>query len=693
MILTFTGCGGSSSNSDDDSIPGSIYRVPANLFGASIAWERLGDKIMGNGDMITDRSFRTLDDGDDDTDTVWVKILNDGTVSMVINESEPGYSDPVNMESYTGYLHVEQSISDTAYNGVYQLLTGGVRSGEAYQVEFSSYGVSGNANVHVVIYDKDFNSIAMDTASQAINTTWTRHVVTLTPGVDEKIAIFGIYLFGKGNIKLDEVRLFEGDAIPYVKSDVKTKIQELGIKSLRWPGGTLVDWFNWKGSVGPMLSREETRCYRRFETPALGLHEFLNLCEELNIAPLIQVNVVDTPGSAADLVEYVLSPSTTTQGSIRKGNGRTEPWNAVYFEIGNEPPNPDNVPYNTIHEIEETAVDYAVRATLIASQMKAKASSLGKTIKVSGIAETSFQLPDWINPLPAIPEPTDPLYQGIQLLHMLHDWNTQAFVDNDLKDAVDFVHGHFYASRRYHSDQETNFRYIMSGGEVLRKTVEEKVTPHTGDLPIWITEYNVTFENEDGKILPEYFPYFRDYQSGLSIADMLITMIEEKYEGAHIWNLAQGGIFGMLLEVDGYAGWHLKPAGIVLKLLSVMAGEKRLAVSVSEPGSYLLTDCYGNVPSNLSYPLVSAVASENALTGKARVVIINRDYSDEKKAVIDLEGFTPGNAIKYTYSNIDLSANNETVPDTVKISEESIIIDDAFEVTVPKHSLIRIDFQ
>ncbi|PKL16331.1 MAG: hypothetical protein CVV49_16800 [Spirochaetae bacterium HGW-Spirochaetae-5] len=442
---------------------------------------------------------------------------------------------------------------------------------------------------------------------------------------------------------------------------MKTKIADLGVRSLRYPGGTLTDFFFWKDSIGSIEKRGEMMTYNTLETPVIGLHEFLNFCEANSITPLIQVNVLDTADNAADLVEYILGSSSTTQGAMRAANGRTNPWNATLFEIGNEP-----VSFYQGLTLSETGKNYAL-----------KASEIGVDIKLGGVTESAFQLADWMVS-----------GSGNDTLQMLYDWNSHVFTEGGLSSTTDFALGHFYSSRYWHDDTEKDYRWILSGGEVLRRTLAEKVKPHTGTLPIWITEYHVTVENSSNIIQPSYG---NDYQSGLAIADMLLMMMNNGVQGAYIHNLAQENCWGL---INYNQGWALRPAGHVFRLFSPAAGETRLSITTDSTDVYTIPapGGEGNVPLNLQYPLVSASATVNKTSGKPRVFIINRDYTTDKTVTINLEGFNPGNAEQYLYTNSLVSAHNETDPSTVGITQSSVVFSNPFTVTIPAHSCMRIDF-
>lgn len=659
-LVVFTGF-----SCNNNGYPGRANTVPPKIFGANLSWERLGDGAIEYGDMVWDRSFRAKSPDWEKTivDRWGVPGSNAGSVKW---NSDPGDINAAGGKDYTGY--VEFSSASAGYTGILQQLMAGVSKDAAYTVNFSSYGDGGTPAVDLFLYDSGFAQIG-SAGVNAANGSWTQHAVTITPTANADVCYLGMYLRNIGKVHIDEVRMARSGAGPVVTESYKERIRELGITSLRWPGGTLADWFYWRESVGARLSRGELRAYDRLETPALGLHEFLDLCGELDIEPLITINIFSSPADAAELVEYVLGSAATTQGALRAANGRTAPWNMKYFEIGNEPAES----YKGGGATENAGANYAALAKPIISAMKSRAAALGRDIRVSGIAEPNFQLADW---LPFIADP---------VVKLIYNWNAQVFdPSTGIGDDIDFVHGHYYSYRDYDADETPRFRNLMSGGTVLTRTLPEKIFPLTGSLPVWITEYHVVLENA-GVIQAAHT---LDFQSGLSVADFILSMMEGNVEAAFIWNLSQYGAFGM----TGASGARaIKPAGLVFRMLSPAAGEEKLDVIFASPGTCILSSGKGNIPAGQQYPLVTLLATRNASTGRPRIFALNRDYDIPRTITVTVKGFSSRRATRYLYENISLSANNEGLTPSVTVIQEEITVDNPLELTLGPRSFTRID--
>jgi alpha-N-arabinofuranosidase len=127
---------------------------------------------------------------------------------------------------------------------------------------------------------------------------------------------------------------------------------------LRMPGGNYLEGdhiserFDWKKTIGPLIDRAGHRSpWNYHSTDGMGLLEFLNWCQDLNMQPVLAVYAgyslrqehVD-PGpalepyvqDALDEIEYVTGDTSTKWGTERAKDGHPAPFPLNYVEIGNE---------------------------------------------------------------------------------------------------------------------------------------------------------------------------------------------------------------------------------------------------------------------------------------------------------------------------------------------------------------------
>lgn len=145
-----------------------------------------------------------------------------------------------------------------------------------------------------------------------------------------------------------------------LRTDLVQKIKELHPKFLRFPGGCIVEGFSpktamyFRNTVGPVWERPGHQLMWHYRSyTGLGFHEYLQLCEDLNMEPLYVINcgmtcqfrksvlmtgeaLQDMLQDALDAMEYAVGPVESKWGSLRAQMGHPAPFKLNYLEIGNE---------------------------------------------------------------------------------------------------------------------------------------------------------------------------------------------------------------------------------------------------------------------------------------------------------------------------------------------------------------------
>ena len=116
-------------------------------------------------------------------------------------------------------------------------------------------------------------------------------------------------------------------------------VKELGVSTIRYPGGNFVSGFRWEDSVGPVADRPRRLdlAWHSTETNEVGLHEFSKWLELVGSELMLAVNL-GTRGTleALDLLEYCNLPGGTARSEQRRANGREEPFDVRMWCLGNE---------------------------------------------------------------------------------------------------------------------------------------------------------------------------------------------------------------------------------------------------------------------------------------------------------------------------------------------------------------------
>ena len=190
---------------------------------------------------------------------------------------------------------------------------------------------------------------------------WTHLTATIRATSSVTRGRFALLTSNNGQLLVDVVSLF-----PYtwkgrkngLRRDLAQLLADLHPTFLRFPGGCYVEGtdalenaFRWKNTIGPIECRNGHQNvnwgYR--SSDGLGFDEYLQLCEDLNAAPMFVVNVglghdytvpladVDTlVQNTLDAIEYANGDASTTWGKKRIDNGHAAPYNLRFIEIGNE---------------------------------------------------------------------------------------------------------------------------------------------------------------------------------------------------------------------------------------------------------------------------------------------------------------------------------------------------------------------
>ncbi len=154
------------------------------------------------------------------------------------------------------------------------------------------------------------------------------------------------------------------------RQDVSQAVREMGVSTIRYPGGNYVSFADWKDGVGPKDQRP-TRpdfAWKSLESNQFGTEEFLNWCRSVNADPMLAVNLgTGTPKEACELVEF----TNLKRGSYwADKRAQKEPYGVKTWCLGNEMDGPwqaGQVPAN----------EYALKARAASRLMK----GLDPTIK------------------------------------------------------------------------------------------------------------------------------------------------------------------------------------------------------------------------------------------------------------------------------------------------------------------------
>lgn len=170
-------------------------------------------------------------------------------------------------------------------------------------------------------------------------------VLTESKGIINK-NIYGHFSEHIGGVFYDGLWVGEDSAVPNIRGFRKSLVESFKkIKPpvLRWPGGCFAETYNWLDGIGKRESRPTTvnwwyRDDSRTESNQVGTHEFADFCKLVGAEPYFAANITSTTAlEIRNWIEYCNFPQgLTSLSKLREENGSAEPFNVMYWGIGNE---------------------------------------------------------------------------------------------------------------------------------------------------------------------------------------------------------------------------------------------------------------------------------------------------------------------------------------------------------------------
>ncbi|MGW7405587.1 arabinosylfuranosidase ArfA [Streptomyces sp. NPDC054833] len=149
-----------------------------------------------------------------------------------------------------------------------------------------------------------------------------------------------------------------------LRTDVLELIRELGVTTVRYPGGNFVSGYKWEDSVGPVEDRpcRLDLAWHSTETNRFGLSEYIAFLRKIGpgAEPMLALNL-GTRGvaEALELQEYANHPSGTALSDLRAAHGDKDPFGIRLWCLGNEMDGPWQTGHKTAREYGRLAAETA----------------------------------------------------------------------------------------------------------------------------------------------------------------------------------------------------------------------------------------------------------------------------------------------------------------------------------------------
>ena len=419
--------------------------------------------------------------------------------------------------------------------------------------------------------------------------SWKKYEFEFCSTKEVPHGVFEIRMIGEGIVWLDAASIMQEDNIDGIWKEVHHYIKELNIPIIRYPGGCFADVYSFEDGIGDIDKRpyRRNRHWGGYVDNSFGTDEFLKFCENLKCEPMICVNFGSgTPEEAANWVEYCNGSIDTKYGKLRALNGREEPYNIKYWDVGNEIFGEWEVGHST-------AEVYAWKYLEFYEAMKAKDEEI-IIMTCGGDGDDRSQ-----------------------------EWNQK--ISEIIKDKMSALSLHMYAQKEMGKNEHNNEDvYYATVGSVKKyeeilcesfKTVNENVDR---EILVAVTEYNL------GTIIDSYRE--QTLEAAILNAGFLNMFIRnsEKLLMCNYSDLVNGWPGGCIVSKHGKA--FGTASYYVLQMYSQSNIKEVLDITLDAP-TYSTKRQIGNIEPILDIPIIDVVAGKNAENQEV-FFVVNRSQKE-----------------------------------------------------------------
>lgn len=241
-----------------------------------------------------------------------------------------------------------------------------VKPSTTYRVSFFAKAAPGfTGPVTVSLESADGKTVFASAKFSKITGEWQKYEAKLkTKSVPaSKDNVFKLTTTSPGTLWLQNVSLFPPtykNRENGMRPDLMQLLADMKPQFLRFPGGNYLEGnafnqrFIWKETLGPVEQRPgHPSCWGYWSTDGLGLLEFAEWCEDLDMEPVLGVFAGYCLGrggvipagpalepyvqEALEEIEYLIGDAKTTKwGARRAQDGHPKPFKLTYIEVGNE---------------------------------------------------------------------------------------------------------------------------------------------------------------------------------------------------------------------------------------------------------------------------------------------------------------------------------------------------------------------
>lgn len=427
-----------------------------------------------------------------------------------------------------------------------------------------------------------------------------------------------------------------------LRTDVLELVRELGISTVRYPGGNFVSAYRWEDGVGPVEDRP-TRldlAWHSADPNTFGLHEFMLWCKKAEAVPMLAVNL-GTRGieSALDILEYSNVKSGTRLSDLRRANGADEPFGVRMWCLGNEMDGPWQVGHKTPQEYGRIAAETASAMRMIDPDLELVACGSSST------AMPTFG--EWERVV------LDAAFDQVDLISAhTYYWMEDDDIDSFLASAVDM--DDFIAGVSATAD-----------AVAAAKKSKKRINISFDEWNVWYQQRveSKTPEGDNWPVAPRLLEDRYSVADAVVVGNLLISLLRHSDRVSSASQAQLVNVIGPIMTEPGGPAWR-QTIFHPFALMSRHANGVVLQCQI-ECDSHV-TRKYGEVP------LVDSVVTYDEEHAELAVFAVNRSTSELAPLEVDLRSFGNVQLVEaVTYTNDDVSWQ-ATMEDATSVLPEAM---------------------
>ncbi|KQY24195.1 alpha-L-arabinofuranosidase [Cellulomonas sp. Root485] len=389
------------------------------------------------------------------------------------------------------------------------------------------------------------------------------------------------------------------------RKDVLELTRELGVSTVRYPGGNFVSGYRWEDGVGPRDQRPARLdlAWHSTDPNTVGVEEFMRWAKLAEVEPMMAVNL-GTRGvqEAVDLLEYCNVRGGTRLSDQRRANGADDPYDIRMWCLGNEMDGPWQIGHKTAYEYGRLAAETGRAMRMVDPDLELVACGS------SGVAIPTFG--EWERIV------LTEAYEQVDLISAhAYYWEEDGDLGSFLASAVDM--DHFVES-------------VSATADAVRahKKLDKRIHISFDEWNVW---YQHRAESQpptghDWPVAPVLLEDRYNVADAVVVGNLLISLLRHT-DRVHSASLAQlVNVIAPIMTEPGGRSWKQTIFHPFAQASRYAKGDV-LQVAVEAP-TYE-TAKYGDAA------LVDAVATRDAETGDVAVFAVNRSLTETVTLEVD----------------------------------------------------------